>query len=677
MSVQGCLLRALLILTLLASGAAAARIRPDGDPATDRVIWADPFDNYSQWAQDHRDDPAYQPNGTTWQGGPMPAGSSNGIYPYKSDNGDPSQPYNGCGVVYQEKPALHYLARQQWVANSCPNYITTPAGVAVGPCTFYAGPDSFTANTNCLGGGWVETIAEFGRVDSVWQSVSGYYTSLNIFTHNLVPRIQSWSPLRAWDQPTPNAAQGTDEHPLTLVFYLHDSGGPANRRAFVNNTYVELNLDDDHAPTDYIWRGKRDKTYDTGDPECCPEGPYPVICQQVREVNPGNYEQQQDLDYLNAHCPSLVPPYDPVTKTGKTWHAIAFGFLAIGDKDPCKCAEQGVAAHQPQMNHPMLFDGNVWRELRAGRGTALAECPPSWGPGPEELGGPETTMQDTGAGSCGDFTLGGGTHKVYLKLTTNRILIWMWTRSRSGGVTTEYNYCGAFDRVYKGPFNRVALGVGPGCELQDKAAQGDAYTCKAGGTPKRCLTYSNTNYNGYWRTNCDSMSLLDGVLVQNSNVGGCCLPDGTCQSLTQSECETAGGIYRGAGTICGGSLCTGACCLPMSTCTETNDGSCAGTFRGIGTRCSDVPGCPCPAPWADYDGDEDVDLDDFGRFQQCFTGPGVQAGTACRCYDRNDATGAPGGDGDVDLDDFAWFRNCATGPNLPLDTVDPPPGCVP
>ncbi len=624
---KSCQILASVLVVLIATVAFGARIRPGGDPRTDRVIWADPFDNYSQWAWDNRSNPVYQPNGTLWDGGPMPAGSSTGIYPYKSDNGDPANPYNGCGVTLQTSPSRLYLAWQAWVTNDCGSF-KTPAGFTVGPSTFYAGPDSFTAGTNCTKGGWVETIAEFGRVDCVWQQESGYYTSLGIFTHDLVPRIQSWSPLRAWDQPNPNAVQGTDEHPLTLVFNLHDSGNPANARSFINNTYVELNLDDEHAPTDYIWRGKRDKDYESRDPECCPEGPYPIICQQVREVNEGNYEQQGDLDYLNAHCPSLVPPFDPQTGTGKTWPAIAFGFLAVADKDPCKCMEQGLAAHLPQMNHPMFFDGNVWRELRAGRGNELTECPPSWVYSPPEVEGYEASMQDSGGGSCGDFTLGGGSHRVYLKLTTNKVLIWMSTQRRSGGVTVYYDYCGAFDRVYKGPFNRVAVGVGPGCELQDKAAEGDSYTCKVGGTPTRCLTYSSSKTisgvptDGYWRTNLDAMVLLDGVLVENANAGACCKPDGECVIATQGECTLLDGIYYGANTLCENYQC-------------------------------------CPRPFADADADGDVDQDDFGTFQTCYTGAptsGVPAG--CECLNHN-------GDQGIDGSDFAEFDKCYTGANVP------------
>lgn len=61
----------------------------------------------------------------------------------------------------------------------------------------------------------------------------------------------------------------------------------------------------------------------------------------------------------------------------------------------------------------------------------------------------------------------------------------------------------------------------------------------------------------------------------------------------------------------------------------------------------------------DYDQDGDVDLEDFGAFQLCFsaTAPGFE------CADMNF-----NGDGRVDLMDFAWFEACFAGPNV---TVDP------
>jgi len=367
-----------------------------------------------------------------------------------------------------------------------------------------------------------------------------------------------------------------------------------------------------------------------------------------------------------------VPRYDPQTGTGKTWPAIAFGFLAVACKDPCTCAEQGVASHQPTMNHPMLFDGNVWRELRSGRGTALTECPPSWVASPPEIAGYEASMQDSGGGACGNFSLGGGTHRVYLKLTTDRILIWMMTRNSDA---TQNQYCGAFERVYKGPFNRVAFGVGPGCELQDKMIDGDSYTCKPGGTPKQCLTYTSDradgttlNYtDGYWRAQVDSMSLLDGQLVHHTFEGACCKNDGSCEVMLDSDCAAAGGSFSGPGTVCDADACTGACCQPQGVCTHTTIAACPGSFLGLHTTCTGDRQC-CPTPYADWDLDQDVDMTDFGGLQECLTLGGGTIQPGCVCFDHNR-------DNAIDETDIVSFIECATGPAAPAAPV--PPACAP
>ena len=58
---------------------------------------------------------------------------------------------------------------------------------------------------------------------------------------------------------------------------------------------------------------------------------------------------------------------------------------------------------------------------------------------------------------------------------------------------------------------------------------------------------------------------------------------------------------------------------------------------------------------ADFDDDGDVDQEDFGHLQICFTGPGIpQTDPVCRDA-RLD------GDNDVDHDDFIVFRENMTG----------------
>jgi hypothetical protein len=87
---------------------------------------------------------------------------------------------------------------------------------------------------------------------------------------------------------------------------------------------------------------------------------------------------------------------------------------------------------------------------------------------------------------------------------------------------------------------------------------------------------------------------------------------------------------------------------------------------------------PCGDVWADRDRDGDVDHDDFGNFQLCFTGadggPLPDTPAFCECLDRPEE-GFPSGDGDVDETDFGAFEDCATGPEIPLDPENPPANC--
>ncbi|GMU24180.1 MAG: hypothetical protein AMXMBFR13_42570 [Phycisphaerae bacterium] len=66
--------------------------------------------------------------------------------------------------------------------------------------------------------------------------------------------------------------------------------------------------------------------------------------------------------------------------------------------------------------------------------------------------------------------------------------------------------------------------------------------------------------------------------------------------------------------------------------------------------------------FGDYDGDADVDLDDFGAFQLCLSGPAIpHSAPDCSWADADK-------DGDVDQADFGVFQRCLSGPE---DYADP------
>lgn len=77
----------------------------------------------------------------------------------------------------------------------------------------------------------------------------------------------------------------------------------------------------------------------------------------------------------------------------------------------------------------------------------------------------------------------------------------------------------------------------------------------------------------------------------------------------------------------------------------------------------------CNDPFANVDGDTDVDQTDFGIWQLCFSGADIPSMLGCECFDRPTA-GLSYGDNDVDADDLAAFQACVGGP-----TVDANPKC--
>ncbi|MHC4442766.1 MAG: hypothetical protein ACYTF1_26495 [Planctomycetota bacterium] len=63
-----------------------------------------------------------------------------------------------------------------------------------------------------------------------------------------------------------------------------------------------------------------------------------------------------------------------------------------------------------------------------------------------------------------------------------------------------------------------------------------------------------------------------------------------------------------------------------------------------------------PYSLGDFDFDRDVDQEDFGKLQACYSGDGQLYQTGCEAMDLQ-------GDGDVDLEDFNIFQSCMNGAN--------------
>ncbi len=94
-----------------------------------------------------------------------------------------------------------------------------------------------------------------------------------------------------------------------------------------------------------------------------------------------------------------------------------------------------------------------------------------------------------------------------------------------------------------------------------------------------------------------------------------------------------------------------------------------GNFGGTGsTECRNC----CPRGqwlWADADVDGDIDHDDYGKFQACFTGGALPVPAGCECLDRVPGDGINGAD-------FTAFKACVTGPSVPYNTANLPAGCT-
>ncbi|MHC4444050.1 MAG: hypothetical protein ACYTBZ_06010 [Planctomycetota bacterium] len=68
-----------------------------------------------------------------------------------------------------------------------------------------------------------------------------------------------------------------------------------------------------------------------------------------------------------------------------------------------------------------------------------------------------------------------------------------------------------------------------------------------------------------------------------------------------------------------------------------------------------------PSPF-DLDQDSDVDQEDFGIFQACYSGNGINYEEGCENSDYDD-------DGDVDHEDFNLFQSCMAGANNPPECL--------
>jgi hypothetical protein len=225
----------------------------------------------------------------------------------------------------------------------------------------------------------------------------------------------------------------------------------------------------------------------------------------------------------------------------------------------------------------------------------------------------------------GSFTLYGNLASLALTLKTDTMQVEYTSYNEAAPPLTVREYSVAtIPRRYLGPFDTLHGGFGIGCAINSSGWD----TCAAA---RRCLRGSP----GAGRPSNDDFVLYGGEgYVAPPQTGACCLPDGQCTITSEANCE----------------------------------GALQGTYQGDYLSCGVVPCHPrCDrVPYADSDGDNDVDGVDFGAFQSCFDPTGLRPG--CACFDRGH--GFP--DGRINLADLEAFVACATGPNIPFAAANHP-----
>ncbi len=172
---------------------------------------------------------------------------------------------------------------------------------------------------------------------------------------------------------------------------------------------------------------------------------------------------------------------------------------------------------------------------------------------------------------------------------------------------------------------------------------------------------------------CDD-SDCDSVCVEICGNGidddqNCVIDDG-CEICDNAIDDNGNGLID-----CDDPECSGVGSCPAEICDNGIDDDGDLLIDCNDPNCASDPGCICNTPWADADGDTDVDSEDFAQFQQCHTGvnPAGVLPAECNCFDRPEPEVS---DGDVDQADFAKFRDCSTGADVPW-SQELTPNCAP
>jgi len=111
-------------------------------------------------------------------------------------------------------------------------------------------------------------------------------------------------------------------------------------------------------------------------------------------------------------------------------------------------------------------------------------------------------------------------------------------------------------------------------------------------------TQTTKRFNSRSNGNTSTRPVLTITFTPPASTGACCLIDGTCLILPQTDCVNQSGSYQGNGTSCTPNPCpqpVGACCLSDGSCLELTSANCtaqSGVYQGDTTTCTPNPCTP-------------------------------------------------------------------------------------
>ncbi len=426
--------------------------------------------------------------------------------------------------------------------------------------------------------------------------------------------------------------KGTDAAPLILSYTMSSGIQGASGMGY-NTGYMELAFqtntipdpdappsypaepeDDSRTPMDFVRQGDDIG----GDPEGC------FTCYNLCPgPNFGPHISWQTVCQAYVRSP-LCPP-DPVEP--HIWNVLAVGCNALLDTNPCHC--ENPADQVPYNSHLSFFDGYKWMILSSSNVAGYT--------GTFTYGDKRDDVTITVKSSTVDIyhrANVSGTHNCVGGFCTGGGLVGGKPCTANNQCKFVESYRTGIPRQYPGVFNRLRVGTAIACELRDYAYQ--------------CIVVGGASEGGVRRPLRMGEPRCDGGGLQQNKAG----------NLIFDNVFLKDGLPGGAQT--------GACCND-GACTEVLQAACTGSFSGEGSTCANEV-C-CPEPWADTDNDGDVDMDDHGAFQTCYTGDVTGLTGQCTCFDKDH-------NNKLDEDDFTAFTNCFTGPTVQFIAANLP-NCLP